>query len=366
MQKAGIKNIAIFDDKPDDLSKGSLPGTLCGGMIDNFSRICVAHGEDFAKELWQFSHHAFDYLQNFLISEALNHKTNMRLRLITSLAELKEASKACKSLRNAGFECQLIKPGPNHPLTNGLGGEVLAVQREDHRGGWVDLNELHLLLEKEIGFQMLKEKITSIKSLSREIQIKTKNAQYHSELVVFCSGYSANVFLPELKEVFVPIVDQWQVYEWDPTIQWQKPGLFFTSNHTYEWGVSLDNKKVVVGGGRYKRKFAGIASDCKEYQADIELLLAEKCKKYFKIPTFQPQPGHLGRSFIDYRPCDELPVIGPLFGDERVLIAEGFMGNSVVLGFFAGQCLSELISKGQAKQLPRKLWPQRLRSLGEK
>ena len=60
---------------------------------------------------------------------------------------------------------------------------------------------------------------------------------------------------------------------------------------------------------------------------------------------------------------DEGKLIGPMFGQPNILLATGFMGDGLSLGFLAGKCLSELILEGQSTSLPRFLWPERLRSL---
>jgi glycine/D-amino acid oxidase-like deaminating enzyme len=52
-----------------------------------------------------------------------------------------------------------------------------------------------------------------------------------------------------------------------------------------------------------------------------------------------------------------------MFGEGRILVATGFMGQGLTQGFFAGRCLAELVAHGAAAALPRRLWPERLRSL---
>jgi glycine/D-amino acid oxidase-like deaminating enzyme len=66
---------------------------------------------------------------------------------------------------------------------------------------------------------------------------------------------------------------------------------------------------------------------------------------------------------LDCRPCDELPVVGPLFGNSRILLAGGFMGLGISQGLFAGLGLADLVVTGQSVALPRLIYPERLRSL---
>jgi glycine/D-amino acid oxidase-like deaminating enzyme len=66
---------------------------------------------------------------------------------------------------------------------------------------------------------------------------------------------------------------------------------------------------------------------------------------------------------LDCRPCDELPIIGPMFGESRILVGTGYMGLGLSWGFLAGKCLANLVAKGKSPMLPSRLTPARLRSL---
>ena len=49
--------------------------------------------------------------------------------------------------------------------------------------------------------------------------------------------------------------------------------------------------------------------------------------------------------------------------DHRIFLATGYMGSGLTMGYLAGQCMAELILTGACPKLPRRLWPERLRSL---
>ena len=68
-------------------------------------------------------------------------------------------------------------------------------------------------------------------------------------------------------------------------------------------------------------------------------------------------------SALGIRPCDELPIIGPMFGDSRILLSTGYMGSGLAMGFGGGKAVSELILSGRCHWLPYGLHPQRLRTL---
>jgi glycine/D-amino acid oxidase-like deaminating enzyme len=68
---------------------------------------------------------------------------------------------------------------------------------------------------------------------------------------------------------------------------------------------------------------------------------------------------------LDIRACDEIPIIGPMFGDSRVLLASGYMGSGLTLGFAAGLGLADFVAAGKSRIIPSLFHPNRLRSLAE-
>jgi glycine/D-amino acid oxidase-like deaminating enzyme len=68
-------------------------------------------------------------------------------------------------------------------------------------------------------------------------------------------------------------------------------------------------------------------------------------------------------AILDINPCDEIPIAGPMYGRGRLLVAAGFLGLGLSQGFLAGRCLADLVKDGRCDDLPRQLWPERLRSM---
>ena len=109
-------------------------------------------------------------------------------------------------------------------------------------------------------------------------------------------------------------------------------------------------------------RFAGIG-DAKPYiDNKISSYLSQRFTDY--LPKLRDRLQLVTTTaLIGVRPCDELPIIGPMYGNDRLLFACGYLGNGLSWGFQAGKCLAELITEGQSATLPRQLWPERLRSM---
>ena len=142
-------------------------------------------------------------------------------------------------------------------------------------------------------------------------------------------------------------------------IEKENVGVVFSAHHSYEWG-GFGPQSIHFGGARYLRKLAGIGAKKADKDPKIDTYLLEQLKKTFV-------QGHCVKHrktypCLDIWPCDELPVIGPMFGESRVLLATGYMNSGLVWGFQAGNILAKYILHGQCSQLPDILLPKRYRS----
>ena len=169
--------------------------------------------------------------------------------------------------------------------------------------------------------------------------------------------------MPELDEVLVNYADQYiKIGHTKPRKGlWAKPGLVFSLNHSYIWGVIISANELYIGGARFLREFAGIGENQAKLLEKSTKFLTNCIKDLFhdvgEITLLEKRP------LLGIRPADEAPIIGPLNSDSRILIATGYMGQGLCLGFMAGKYLSELIHSGNSSILPRILWPERLRKL---
>ena len=109
------------------------------------------------------------------------------------------------------------------------------------------------------------------------------------------------------------------------------------------------------------RPLAGVDEKSPKFRKDIQDYLGKRMSSIDNAHSWTTwKEGYCVQEIV---PCDELPLMGPMFGDSRILLAAGYMGTGLTLGFQAGKCLAQLISSGSAPSLPRRLWPERLRSL---
>lgn len=357
LHKGGTDKLALISGTRSESSKSA--DILVGGLNDNFTRISNAHGIEFAKELWHFSNAGFDHAIRFCKEFKIPHHKNRRIRLIVDKNELKEAKQACEELKSVGLHGELIKT-PQFTSLSGMQKRVLAVQDDGERGAWVDTRAFTQALRDHSPTFEIPTTLHSFEKSKEGIVLNLADgSEITAEFIVLACHQHIAKFLPTLKEALVPYADQWSQVELANGNSVPE-GLAFSAHHGYEWGVMM-GKTLHFGGGRYLRKLAGIGATESSVEDKITQHLNEQLKKTFAWAEGAKFVQTVG--LVDIWPCDELPVIGPMFGEDRVFLSTGYMGTGLSLGFHAGLCLSEIIRTGNSLHLPRRLWPERLRTL---
>lgn len=356
LQAAGVGRVALAGGVASP-SSGQASGVVAGGQVDNFTRVSHAHGADFAAELWRFGDLAFDALAAFSKAEGLPVRVKERVRLITSEPELVEARKAVAELGAAGLPGEL-----RERLDLPLSARVLAVQSDGWRGGVVEAPALLKCLESKVRAPRLPG-VTRLDATGSGVRLELADGRgIKAELVVVATHLGTKALIPELADALVSYADQWsEVRLVVGKSAHGLEGLAFSANHTHEWGGFTSATTLRVGGGRYLRPLAGIEATSAPVEDKITKHLLAQLAKTF--PLAEGAEVRRSTGVLDIRPCDELPIIGPMFGSGRLLVATGYMGSGLTLGFQAGKCLAELIQTGKSQSLPRRLWPERLRTL---
>ncbi|MEY4631733.1 MAG: hypothetical protein RIQ81_1853 [Pseudomonadota bacterium] len=379
----GASSVLII--APDDIPPSSArsPGWIVGGQRDNFTRVAQAHQPDFAMELWRFGDRAFDRTLAWARQHHVPVNAKRRLRLIVTPEELTEARSAVVMMKSCGIAADLIEGSAlaGSPWNTGTGERVLAIQDDGERGGWIDACSFHDKLAHAVTatkkVTVLKGRVDHVSgygepSLTVSTTLSTGVPQkiQAGAFVAACHLHTGDV-IPELKSALVSVADQWLTIQAPPISAgrkhpWQDAGVAWSAMHTHEWGVTAPGNRWLLGGGRVLRKWAGFEATEAKAEPNISRHVIAQAKKTFTSMKFPDAPeANSEGAGLDCYPCDELPVIGPMFGEGRILVAAGFMGQGITLGFEAGRCLARLLMTGSCPELPRRLWPERLRSLPE-
>ncbi len=354
LQKLGFSRLCLFAKPKQRGATVRASGFLSGGLLDNFTRLSHPRGMDTGKILWSFADLAFDTLLDYLQTEGIPFDSGERMRWVVTPEEATEAKKATLQLNQCGFPSQWQEKSE-------AGSVLQGIQYDGRRAAYVDPESLLNHLRSSLHLKLYGEALKVIVDKD-DLRISDSNAEARTQCVIYAQHLEIATLLPSLHEALVPFADQWSEYRLKDAslgFPWQ-PGSVFSWQHSHVWGVITSKQTLRLGGARYLRPMAGIEALTASYEPKITKHLAEAWNGLW--PSLPVEPTGQGSALRDCRPCDELPIIGPMFGESRILLGTGYMGQGLALGFMAGRCLAELIA-GQPTQLPRMLWPERLRSL---
>lgn len=359
----GVSHIALAQKGTLGSPSRIASGFCSGGYLDNFNRLSHLHGMKLANDLWTFGDNAFDFLKRYSKNHRVAFKEGHRLRLLTSKSELDEAREATAQLTAIGLEGNIIQQRPD-----GLHERVLAIQDDGLRSGFLVSEELFSSLNTVTANI---HRIAAIKEIVRNnngIRLTlTDDSIIQTEVAVIAAHTNTGELVPELAPALVPFIDQWsEIFCANKTLpNWCLPGTTFSANHTHEWGVLISDKSLRYGGGRYLRRMSGVECAHPHVEPNIIEHLKEQLTRTFSCLTRESISVTSTFGMVDLKPCDELPIIGPMYGEPRLLIATGFGGQGPHMGLYAGAQIAKLIAEGAAPNLPRALWPERLRALPE-
>ncbi len=356
----GISDILIFDDGQAQASS-LCPGVVSAGLTDNYTRLTHVLGRDDASQIWQYSIDSFELFDKFALSRGAAHYQPRlrRLRLVQSEAELAEVAVAVSELNRDGFQASLHAAGSIGFDQTTFGSSVLGIQDDGNQAALIQVVPFLAELRAECRAHTVSARVRNLAAGSGGMRIASDAGEFYAEMVV-CAGHLAiSDLIPELREALVSYADQWieaKVHS-APT---GLPQVVFSANHGYEWGAFV-NGRMFLGGARFMRKHAGIGAASGQVLDKISDYLLRKSSEFF--PDIKLGPALRSGAGLECRPCDELPLIGPMYGNDRVLLATGYMGYGLALGFKAGADLAQIILHGRCPSLPTRLHPKRLRSL---
>lgn len=351
---AKSKDLKIcLSSTPEVSASRSSANMISGGLIDNFTRISQRHGPEKAQLSWNYANHAFDAVMEFAKTNGIKTIQGERLRLIETPDELEECKKAVVQLNEAGFKSSMDKApeGSEH---------LLGQQRDGNRAAFIDSQGLLDFLEKSIPKVTRVAKTLRVVREAQQFKVETEKEMFTAEVIIYANHLDISQFLPGLKEVLVSSQDQWMRMQTEAGALPFAPGTALTWRHGHYWAHIENDRQLTMGGARFLRPLAGFEAAKAELSEKVSKNLPEAWAKYF--PDLPLSKTIASGASIDIRPCDEIPVIGPMFGETGIFLGAGYMGQGISLGFKAGQSLAQLVL-GKRDELPRFFWPERHRSL---
>lgn len=363
LQRLGASRICVISSKQPPPMSSHAAGLVSSGFVDNVTRFAHRHGVETASLLWDWSETAYDRLFGFVSDENIPVAQGERIRWLITDDEVHEAEQAVGLRAHMGLDAQLFSAQEALRLGYVSREAAYPVQHDGSRAAYVDPASLMTVIREKLRTQYIASEAFKLDVDSRGIHIETSSGNIRAEATILANHLGIETLVPSLADALVPFADQW--HEWKVGGEEDlplKPGSMFSWRHGHYWGGALPNRRIRLGGARFLRPLAGFEAKSAPLRDDITKHLKQAWEELFpKHPLTEITASAAG---LDCWPCDELPVIGPMFGEPRILMATGYMGQGLALGFYAGCCVAELV-QGLRPPLPRLLWPERLRSLAQ-
>ncbi len=354
LKSYGIKSVCIIGPNRDFTNCSSLnAGYASCSLHDNISRIVHGHGDEAASELLGLIRRGF----SGLMTEASRFDTPVTegqvFRLTESVMEEREMLIATSWLSAHGFPAATNKTRTSS--------RTLTFQSDGAASASIDVRHLMDHMESDIEFTIRSDQVLGVTPHPGHIEVRTQTGgKILSQIVVVAGHVGIKALIPKLESCLVNHADQWAEFEFRGKHPALTPGSLVFADFGQYWLSVTSNQKIRAGGARYLRKWAGVEADHAWLEERITDSIRNRIADLFRVELSAASQQH---ALLDLRACDEIPIIGPMFDDSRVLVSGGYMGSGLTLGYAAGAGLADFIGKGTSKSVPEIFHPKRLRSL---
>jgi glycine/D-amino acid oxidase-like deaminating enzyme len=356
LKRYGIGSFCFVAPSRDFTNCASInSGYAAVSTLDNISRTVHGHGEDAARNLLRLGRIGFSDLMDLTTQFKVDHHEGRVYRLTQSDMEAQEMAVASSWLASNGF--------PSSVSLDGRGTQKLTYQSDGTASASINMESLLGHMEEDLSSKIFPEDVIRIETTPRHISVLTSSGiKLTAEVVVVASHLGIKKLIPNMESCLVNHADQWAEFEFDGRYPFLTPGNLLLSDFSQYWISVTSDRKLRAGGARYLRKWAGVEAIEAHLDEKITSTVKKRIESLFDVKLSNPTLQH---ALLELRACDEIPIIGPMYDDSRVLMAGGYMGSGLTLGCAAGRGLSEFIIEGRSKTVPAIFHPKRLRSLAE-
>jgi glycine/D-amino acid oxidase-like deaminating enzyme len=349
-------------------------GVFWPSLNDPPTRAVVAHGLEMAQWLQDFCARGIRVAENLLGKHNIERVPTLRIALENH--EIVELNTACQS--QLGLR-------PYQSAGEGLYEEkinagVLKNWGHTKKSARKDINALEFYAAKAL-------KIEDSKDVCRVYLDDGKVCE--SEMVILATGYHIADLEPWLAHMLIPMSDVHTLWKTKIPAQQNAVPVPFRAASGHVAGIfspQLNERgqrfwSLRLTGPRFLLPQAGAGIDLSQQPIDTALpkkieswiskqllahaaplllagLTAEHLNSVANTPL-QLQSIGLG---VDCLPCDELPMLGELGHQGRILGATGWLGCGWSAGFQAAAVLAQIVQNGKAENLKGLLRPSRWRS----
>ena len=357
LKRLGIRRICLIGPTPtQDNCHSMLASCAFASLHDNITRAVHNLGPEVAKDLMFLARCGLFELTNHLERWSIDRALGQVIRLGLSEHETQEMKIATNWLSQNGYPAHHVeKPSFQKNCDS--------IQFDGAASISFDSDALMKRLETNSACDVWPTDVILAEQLGNSMRLKTSNGQiFESELAVLACHQGIKSLLPILAPTLVNHADQSVEFDIQSGHLHTNQGDHVIAGHGQLWFTHSHKNKLRAGGARFMRPWAGVEATEATASPAISLNIKQTIEKLLGVKLSRPKSAV---GFIELLACDELPIIGPMFGNSRFLIASGFMNSSLSFRLAAGRGLAEFITQGRSSTVSDSFLPRRLRSLPE-
>lgn len=357
LKRLGIRRICLIGPTPTQENCHSMLASCAfASLHDNITRAVHNLGPEVAKDLMLLARSGLFELMNHLDRWHVESAFGQVMRLGLSQHETQEMKMATAWLSGNGYPAH-HEQKPSHLKT------CDSIQFDGAASISFDSDVLMKLLETNSACDVWPTEVILVEQLGSSIRLKTSNGQiFESELAVLACHQGIKNLLPILAPTLVNHADQSVEFDIQSGHLHTNQGDYIIAGHGQFWFTQRHKNKLRAGGARFMRPWAGVEATEAAASPAISLNIKQTIERLMGVKLSKPKSAV---GFLELLACDEIPIIGPMFGNSRVLIASGFMNSSISFRLAAGRGLAEFITQGRSSMVSDSFLPRRLRSLPE-
>jgi len=317
---------------------GRNAGFITCGSVEHFSRLVQTHGEESAREMWQYSEKNLSLLKEELNLSLDKHGFEQKgsFSLASSEHELKELKESALLMKKLNISVEVLD-------------EKECAQRlgcEGFKGGvkYCDdasinplllIDEIHGRLSPHVSFYENHE-VFSIEKKGQTRLVRTNQGSFEADVVIMATnGYSA-LLHPFFKGKIEPT--RGQILATEAVAPFMEGPSY--ANFVLDYFRQLPSGELIIGGFRQLDKQGEVG-----YSDETNPIIHSALEKFIEdhLPRLKNKKithkwsGVMGFSF------DGQPIIGSLADDPQVYFLGGFTAHGLGLAFHGAKTLSDIL-----------------------
>tara|TARA_R110002072_G_scaffold276051_1_gene437334 strand:+ start:65622 stop:66806 length:1185 start_codon:yes stop_codon:yes gene_type:complete len=323
-----------------DGATGRNAGFITCGSVEHFNRLVGKHGEDEAKEIWNYSEVNLQLLKDEIIQNRekemlFEHKGSFSLA--STPEEFQELKNSASIMEKMGINVDIIDEAG---IKSRLGADQFVGGIK--YVGDASIHPLHMLSEIRDKIEKTKNEVTfyenhevfALDESGGDKVVRTKQNTFKAPIVVFATnGYGPQLH-PFFEDKIFPT--RGQILATEPVERFMEAPCY--ANFVLDYFRQLPTGEMVIGGFRQLQKDAEIGYSDETsavIQSALEDFLHQHIPAIRKAKITHRWSGIMGFS------VDGQPMVGALPTDPQCFFLGGFTAHGLGLAFHSGKVLTD-------------------------